>query len=141
MTKKNKVKKPLPPVLNQDDNNLVDDLLAQLDSQEKGTAVSQEKETADLLNAMTKTNKVEKPLPPPVLNQDDNNLVDDLLTQLDSQKKETAVSQEKETADLLNALTISESGKAPPTQVQKQDVKSRFKARQVLELNSSQVGF
>ena len=82
---------------------------------------------------MTKKNKVKKPLPPPVLNQDDNNLVDELLAQLDS--------QEKESADLLNALTISESDKAPPTQVQKQDVKSRFKARQVLELNFSEVGF
>ena len=81
---------------------------------------------------MTKKNKVKKPLPPPVLNQDDSNLVDDLLAQLDS--------QEKESADLLNALTISESGK-PPTPVQKQDVKSRFKARQVLNLSSSQVEF
>ena len=77
---------------------------------------------------MTKKNKVKKPLPPPVLNQDDNNLVDDLLAQLDS--------QEREAADLLNALTISESDKAPPTRVQKQDVISRFKARQVLKLNS-----
>ena len=82
---------------------------------------------------MTKKNKVKKPLPPPVLNQDDSNLVDDLLAQLDS--------QEKESADLLNALTISESVKPPPTQVQKQDVKSRFKARQVLKLSSSQVEF
>ena len=81
---------------------------------------------------MTKKNKVKKPLPPPVLNQDDNNLVDDLLAQLDS--------QEKESADLLNALTITESDKAP-TQVQKQDAKGRFKARQVLELSSSQVEF
>jgi chemotaxis methyl-accepting protein methylase len=126
MTKKNKVKKPLPPpVLNQDDNNLVDDLLAQLDSQEK--------EAADLLNALTISESGKAPPTPPVQNQDDNNLVDDFLAQLDS--------QEKETADLLNALTISESDKAPPTQVQKQDVKSRFKARQVLDFNSSQVGF
>jgi hypothetical protein len=78
---------------------------------------------------MTKKNKVKKPLPPPVLNQDDSDLVDDLLAQLDSQS-----------AELLNVLTISESDKAP-TQVQKQDVKSRFKARQVLELSFSQVGF
>jgi len=70
---------------------------------------------------MTKKNKAKKPLPPPVLNQDDSNLVDDLLAQLDI--------QEKESADVLNALTISESDKAP-AQVQKQDVKSRFKARQ-----------
>jgi hypothetical protein len=81
---------------------------------------------------MTKKNKVKKPLPPPVLSQDDDNLVDDLLAQLDS--------QEQESADLLIALTISESDKAP-TQVQKQNVKSRFKARQVLELSFSQVGF
>ena len=82
---------------------------------------------------MTKKNKVKKPLPPPppVLNQDDS-LVDDLLAQLDS--------QEKEPVDLLNALHISESDKAP-TQVQKLDAKSRFKARQVLELSFSQVGF
>jgi hypothetical protein len=79
---------------------------------------------------MTKKNKVKKPLPPPVLNQDDNNLVDELLAQLDSQE-----------TDLLNALTISESDKAPPIQVQKQDVKSRFKARQVLKLSVSQVRF
>jgi len=74
---------------------------------------------------MTKKNKIKKPLPPPLLNQDDNNLVDDLLAQLDS--------REKESVDLLDALTISktisESDKAP-TQVQKQDAKSRFKARQ-----------
>ena len=81
---------------------------------------------------MTKKNKAKKPLPPPELNHDDNNLVDDLLARLDS--------QEKESVDLLNALTISESDKAP-TQVQKQDAKSRFKARQVLELSVSQVGF
>ena len=81
---------------------------------------------------MTKKNKAKKSLPPPELNHDDNNLVDDLLAQLDS--------QEKESVDLLNALTISESDKAP-TQVQKQDAKSRFKARQVLELSVSQVGF
>jgi OTU domain-containing protein 6 len=85
---------------------------------------------------MTKKNKIKKPLPPPLLNQDDNNLVDDLLAQLDS--------REKESVDLLDALTISktisESDKAP-TQVQKQDAKSRFKARQVLELSVSQVGF
>ena len=81
---------------------------------------------------MTKKNKVKNPLPPPVLNQDDNGLVEDLLAQLDS--------QEKEAADMLNALTIFESDTAPPTQVHKQDVKSRFKARQVLELSSSQVG-
>lgn len=80
---------------------------------------------------MTKKNKFKKPLPPTVLNQDDNDL-DDLLAQLDS--------KEKESVDLLNALTISESDK-PPTQVQKQDAKSRFKARQVLELSFSQVGF
>lgn len=78
---------------------------------------------------MTKKNKVKKPVPPPVLSQDDDNLVDDLLAQL----------QEKESADLLNALTISES--EAPTQVQKQNVKSRFKARQVLELSFSQVRF
>jgi hypothetical protein len=82
---------------------------------------------------MTKKNKVKKPLPPPVLNQDDNNLVDDLLAQLDS--------QEKEPVDLLNALTISESDMAPTQVQQKQDAKSRFKARQVLELGVSQVGF
>lgn len=81
---------------------------------------------------MTKKNKVKKPLPPPMLNQNDNNLVDDLLAQLDS--------QEKESADLLNALTISESDKAS-SQVQKQTVKSRFKARQVLESSFSLVGF
>lgn len=88
-----------------------------------------------LPSSMTKKNKVKKPLPQPVLNQDDsdNNLVDDLLAQLDS--------QEREAADLLCALTISESDGGPSTQVQKQDVKSRFKARQVLKLSSSQVGF
>ena len=82
---------------------------------------------------MTKKNKTKKPLPPPVLNQDDSNLVDDLLAQLDS--------QEKESADSLNALIIAESDKAPTTHVQKQDAKSRFKARQVLKSSSSQVGF
>lgn len=80
---------------------------------------------------MTKKNKVKKPLPPPVLNHDDNSLIDDLLAQLDSQE-----SQEKESVDLLNAMTIPE-----PIQVQKQDAKSRFKARQVLDLSVSQVGF
>lgn len=73
----------------------------------------------------SKKNKVKEHLPPPVLNQDDNNLVDDLLAQLDA--------QEAESANLLNDLTISESDKAVATQVQKQDVKSRFKARQVLK--------
>lgn len=75
---------------------------------------------------MPKKNKVKKHLPPPVLNQDDNSLVEELLAQLDS--------REEESTNLLSTLTISESDKAP-TQVQtKQDVKSRFKARQVLKL-------
>jgi hypothetical protein len=73
---------------------------------------------------MPKKNKV-KHLPPPVLNHDDNSLVEELLAQLDS--------REEESVNLLSTLTISESDKAP-TQVQKQDVKSRFKARQVLKL-------
>jgi len=72
---------------------------------------------------MPKKNKVslKKHLPPPVLNQDDNDLVENLLAQLDS--------REEESVDLLSALTISESEKAP-TQAQKQDAKNRFKARQ-----------
>jgi hypothetical protein len=76
---------------------------------------------------MPKRNKVQKHPPPPVPNQDDNNLVEDLLAQLDSRVEESV--------NLLTALTISESDKAS-TQVQnlKQNVKGRFKARQVLNL-------
>lgn len=74
---------------------------------------------------MPKKSKVKKHLPPPELNQDDNSLVENLLGQLDS--------REEESVDLLSALTISESDKAP-THAGKQDVKSRFKARQVFKL-------
>lgn len=82
---------------------------------------------------MPKKNKVKKHLPPPVLNQDDNSLVDDLLAQLDS--------REEESANLLSALTVPGSDKALTDSVQKQDVKSRFKARQVLKLGFPQVQF
>jgi len=71
---------------------------------------------------MPKKSKVKKHLPPPELNQDDNSLVEDLLAQLDSQEEESV-------SDLLSALTISESDKAP-THAGKQNLKSRFKARQ-----------
>lgn len=79
---------------------------------------------------MPKRNKVQKHLPPPVLNQDDNNLIEDLLAQLDSREEESV-----NLLSSLSALTISESDKAL-TQVHnlKQNVKSRFKARQVLNL-------
>ena len=74
----------------------------------------------------SKKNKVKKPLPPPVLDADDSNLVEDLLAQLDS--------QEPESADLLNErVPISESDQA----TQKPNAKDRFKARQVLKLHSS----
>jgi len=72
----------------------------------------------------SKKNKIKKQsaLPPPVLNQDDDHLVDDLLAQLNS-RDQTA---QAEPANSLN--DISE------TPVQKQDVKSRFKARQVTQI-------
>ena len=82
----------------------------------------------------SKKNKVKKQspdLPPsPALNQGDDNdaLVDDLLAQLDSRDQTLQ----------LNDLTISDSATTP---VQKQDVKSRFKARQVLKLGSLQAKF
>lgn len=81
----------------------------------------------------SKKNKIKKQslldLPPPVLNLDDNNLVDDLLAQLDSRNQIE-----------FNDLSFSDKAVTP---VQKQDIKSRFKARQVLNLNVelSEVGF
>jgi hypothetical protein len=122
-SKKNKVKKqspdlPPPPVSNQgdDNDNLVDDLFAQLDSRD---------ETLQLYDLPT----ISVP-PPPVLNQADDNecLVDNLLAQLDSRDQ---------TLQLYD-LTISDSAATP---VQKQDGKSRFKARQVLKLGSLQAKF
>lgn len=68
----------------------------------------------------SRKNKVKKQLPPPALNQDDNNLVDDLLAQLESR-------DQAESTNLVNDLTISDKAASP---AQKQDVKSRFKARQ-----------
>ncbi|CAA7271740.1 unnamed protein product [Cyclocybe aegerita] len=82
------------------------------------------------LMAGSKKNKAKKvfsrqPTPPPIMNQDADELMNDLLAQLDS-RDETV---QAESAQVLNDMNLNEQANAIE-KGKKQDAKSRFQARQ-----------
>lgn len=76
--------------------------------------------------AGSKKSKIKKSAVTPVINDSDADLVDDLLAQLDSRDH---VVQE-ESASIIKSMHLDERAQIMESS-QKQDAKSRFKARQV----------
>lgn len=82
-----------------------------------------------------KKSKKSQPLPelsPSEMNKDDDDLMNDLLAQLDSRDQNV----QQQSANLLNDMDLNAKAVQIETQP-KQDAKSRFKARQVINLISN----